>query len=74
MFFDTAGSDYEMVNQTLFFNPGVSSLDVNVIIFPDVIDEGIEMFTLHLAPLIQLENVELNPSTTTIVILDGKLL
>jgi hypothetical protein len=45
----TAGSDYQSVSSSLTFNPGVTSLNVNVPVIGDTLNEANESFTVNLS-------------------------
>ena len=70
----TAGSDYAAVQQILFFLPGVSSLEVQVLIIADAISEEIESFSLRLTTPGPLLGGQLDPSTAQVFIYDGKFI
>ena len=63
----TAGLDYQAVNGTLTFAPGVTSQTILVPIIGDTLDESDETFTVVLS---NPTNVQLGPSSSTATITD----
>lgn len=66
-----AGLDYLAVNQTLTFNPGITTLQVSVPLIGDDIGEPTEMFSLMLSNPV---GAQLGAATATATILDDDII
>ena len=66
-----APEDYLAIDTTLTFGPGVTTIDIDVVIINDNADEeNMEDFLSILQLITVRDNVDINPDQTTIIIVD----